>query len=201
MDFVYDHDFDENGVFFYLGTYGYKRAWQNPHTLGLVQAFTSSIGGGRVEDIVGREVVNCRTLNEPFSFFGIDLGIGRQLAPSCYSLKNRNSLTHVLLNWHFEASNDRINWTLLDRRIYLSENAQYNKSVEQEQTALCQKGATSTWGIDTATYGENPLTANGFRYFRIVQVGKNSSGSDNLTLSGLEIYGRVTPAVVPAWQF
>jgi E3 ubiquitin-protein ligase HECTD1 len=201
MDFLYDHDFDENGVFYYLGTYGHKRAWQNPHVLGLIQCFTSSIGGGRVEDIAGRFVVNCRTLNEPFSFFGVDLGIGRLLAPSCYSLRNRNSTTHVLLNWHFEGSVDRVNWVLLDRRIYLSENEKYNQSVAAEQQNLCQKGATSTWGIDTSTYGENPNTANGFRYFRVVQVGKNSSGSDNLTLSGLEIYGRVSPQSVPAWQF
>ncbi len=27
MEFNYDHDFDENGVFYYLGTYGKKRPW------------------------------------------------------------------------------------------------------------------------------------------------------------------------------
>lgn len=29
----------------------------------------------------------------------------------------------------------------------------------------------------------------GFRFFRIVQIMKNSHGSDNLCLSGLELYG------------
>jgi hypothetical protein len=72
-------------------------------------------------------------LNEPFSFFGIDLGQGRTFAPSCYSLRNRNSSTHVLMNWHFEGSVDRVNWVLLDRRIYLSDNPDYNKEVEEEQ--------------------------------------------------------------------
>lgn len=27
IEFVYDHDFDENGALYYLGTYGMKRSW------------------------------------------------------------------------------------------------------------------------------------------------------------------------------
>jgi hypothetical protein len=27
IDFVYDHDFDENGIFFHLGSYGKRRPW------------------------------------------------------------------------------------------------------------------------------------------------------------------------------
>lgn len=119
---MYAHDFDENGALYYLGTSGMRKIWQNPHMLKLVQCFASSVGSGQVEDIVGRQVVNCRTLNEPFSYFGVDLGEGRFIVPACYSLKNRNSTTHVLMNWHFEASNDKVNWTVLDRRIYLSDN-------------------------------------------------------------------------------
>lgn len=92
----------------------------------------SSLGNGKVEDITGRSVVNCRTLNEPFSFFGVDLGEGRQLFPSCYTIRNRNSTTHVLMNWHLEASNDKVNWVILDRRIYLSDNLHFNLEMEEE---------------------------------------------------------------------
>lgn len=200
IDFNYDHDFDEGGVFYYLGTQGRKRPWQNPHDLGLVLCFTSSIGNGRVEEIVGRSVVNCRTLNESFSFFGVDLGQNRLLAPTCYSIRNRNSSTHVLLNWHFEGSNDKVNWVLLDRRIFLSENPLFNKEIEAEQRLLCEKGASSTWAIETSIYSGTLNAQAGFRYFRVVQVGKNSSASDNLTLSGLEIYGRVSQNT-QAWDF
>ena len=93
-----------------------------------------------------------------------------------------------MLNWHFEGSNDKVNWTVLDRRLYYTEGSQ--EDFEEEKKLLCQKGAATTWGIDTEVYREIGLE--GFRYFRIVQVGKNSSGSDNLALSGLELYGRVT---------
>jgi len=73
-EFVYELDFDENGVLFFLGSHGKQKLWQNPHHLGQVVAFASSIGAGSVEDFVGRSTVNCRTSNEPFSHYGVDLG-------------------------------------------------------------------------------------------------------------------------------
>lgn len=135
-------------------------------------------------------MTNCRSSNEPFSYFGVHLGKDRQLLPTCYVIRNRNSTTHVLMSWHFEGSNDKMNWTLLDRRIYSTGSTEYDLQFEDTQAHLCQKGATSAWGIDTDIYRE--IGFEGFRYFRIIQVGKNSSASDNLALSGLEIYGRVT---------
>lgn len=93
----------------------------------------------------------------------------------------------MALNWHFEGSNDKVNWVILDRRIYLTGN---DSDIEEEQKALKQKGAASTWGIDTDVYRE--VGFEGFRFFRVIQVGKNSSGSDNLALSGFELYGKVT---------
>jgi hypothetical protein len=80
--FDYQYDFDENGVFFFLGTEGGTKVWQNPHSVGNVQAFASSLGFGSIQDLVGRKCVNLRTLNENFSFFGVDLGEGRKLLPS-----------------------------------------------------------------------------------------------------------------------
>ena len=55
---------------------------------------------------------------------------------------------------------------------------------------LRQKGAASSWAIDTDIYRD--IGFDGFRYFRIMQTAKNSSGSDNLALSGFELYGTVT---------
>ena len=144
---------------------------------------------GSVESFVGRNVVNLRTLDEPYSFFGVDLGVDRKLVPSCYTLRNRNASTHVLMNWHFEASNDRINWTMLDRRIYLTNSPEHDKKFEEEHKEFKTKGGSSTCCIDTDLYRE--IGYEGFRYFRVIQVGKNSSGTDNLALSGFELYGQV----------
>jgi len=96
QEFIYAYDFDENGVLFFLGTYGKTKAWLNPHTIGQVTVFASSIGHGALEDIVGRVATNCRTLNEPFSFFGIDFGMGRLFMPTCYTLRNRNISRYFL---------------------------------------------------------------------------------------------------------
>ena len=37
----------------------------------------------------------------------------------------------------------------------------------------------------------------GFRYFRVVQIGKNTGGGDNLALSGIEIYGQTVDGTWP----
>ena len=94
-----------------------------------------------------------------------------------------------MLNWHFEGSNDKVNWTVLDRRLYLTGNPAEDVAFEEEKKLLTSKGAATTWGVDTDIFRE--IGFDGFRYFRIIQVGKNSSGSDNLALSGLELYGRI----------
>jgi hypothetical protein len=94
------------------------------------------------------------------------------------------------MNWHLEGSNDKVNWVILDRRIYLNDPTGGANDNEDDQQHLRQKGAATTWGIDTEIYRE--IGFDGYRFFRVIQVGKNSSGSDNLALSGFEIYGKVT---------
>ena len=193
--FRYNYDFDENGALYYIGTLGKKYIYRNPHELKLVKAFASSISKGEISDFVGRNLVNLRTENEESSFFGVDLGQNRRLIPSAYSLRNRNSSTHVLLCWELEGSNDKINFEVLDTRIFLSENHDINKKLENERNLLIQPGCTSTWGISKKIREQFP---EGFRYFIIKQINKNSNGSYNLTNSGFEIYGE---AIGDGWFF
>jgi hypothetical protein len=42
-----------------------------------------------------------------------------------------------MLNWQFEGSNDKVNWTLLDRRIYLTGHAEDDMQYEAERKELC----------------------------------------------------------------
>lgn len=35
-EFFFDHNFDEKGALYYLGSIGRRRLWQNPHTVGVV---------------------------------------------------------------------------------------------------------------------------------------------------------------------
>jgi len=57
-EFVYSYDFDDNGALYWLGTYGKTRIWQNPHAIGQVRAFASSLGQGEAENFVGRVPTN-----------------------------------------------------------------------------------------------------------------------------------------------
>ena len=185
--FKYTYDFDENGALYYLGTKGKRRQYRNPHELNIVTAFASSLSKGKVSDFVGRNLVNLRTENEENSFFGVDLGENRTLVPMAYSIRNRNSSTHVMLCWNLEASNDKINFEILDTRIFSNpENPQIHQKLERERNLLKEPGCTSTWGISKKVRENFP---DGFRYFLIKQIDKNSNGSYNLTNSGFELYG------------
>ena len=184
--FKYTYDFDENGALYYIGTLGKKQIYCNPHELNLVTAFASNLSKGEISDFVGRNLVNLRTENEEFSFFGVDLGQNRKLIPTAYSIRNRNSSTHVLLCWELEGSNDKINFEILDRRIFRSDNYEMNKKLERERNLLIKPGCTSTWGISKKIREKFP---EGFRYFILKQIDKNSNGSYNLTNSGFELYG------------
>ena len=185
--FKYTYDFDENGALFYLGTKGKKVQYRNPHILNIVTAFASSLSKGQVSDFVGRNLVNLRTENEENSFLGVDLGENRALVPTAYSLKNRNSATHVMLCWNLEASNDKIHFEILDTRIFSNEeNPQIHQKLERERNLLKEPGCTSTWGISKKIKEKFP---DGFRYFLIKQIDRNSNGSYNLTNSGFELYG------------
>jgi len=89
-----------------------------------------------------------------------------------------------MLCWNLEGSNDKINYEILDTRIFnLNE---YNDKLEKERNLLKQPGCTSTWGISKKIREKFP---NGFRYFVLKQIDKNSNGSYNLAISGFELYG------------
>lgn len=136
LEFTYNYDFDENGVFFYLGTLGKTINYKNPHLIQQVKAFYSSLGKGNIYDLVGRELVNLRTLNEPYSFFGIDFGEDRFFIPNAYTIRNRNSSTHVLLNWTLEASNDKVNFEVLDSRNFKSSDLEVDSKLERDRNQL-----------------------------------------------------------------
>ena len=185
--FKYTYDFDENGALYFLGTKGKRHQYRNPHEINMVKAFASSVSKGQVSDFVGRNLVNLRTENEENSFFGVDLGNNRTLVPTAYSLRNRNSSSHVMLCWNLEASNDRINFEILDTRIFSnSNNPKIHQKLEKERNLLKEPGCTSTWGISKKIRERFP---EGFRYFLVKQIDKNSNGSYNLAISGFELYG------------
>ena len=185
--FKYKSDFDHNGALYYIGTRGLTKNYENPHKLKLIKAFGSSLLSGNFSDFVGRKYTNLSTENEENSFFGVDLGPNRYLIPTSYSLRNRDSDTNVLLCWNFQGSNDKINFEILDKRIFSSEtDEKLNDKTRKYRHLLKKPKTTSTWGVSKKIREKYP---NGFRYFLLKQIGKNSSKNYNLAISGFEIYG------------
>lgn len=52
---------------------------------------------------------------------GFDLGKDRYLIPTSYTIKNRNSTTHVMINWVLEGSFNGSDWFVIDKRIHFSD--------------------------------------------------------------------------------
>ena len=81
-----------------------------------------------------------------------------------------------------------VHWTRLDTRY----SSHHTKAALQK---MSKKGGTTTWGIDLAVH----QGTQGYSCFRIVQIDRNTSGNDCLSLSGLEVYGMPTNPDV--WAF
>lgn len=177
--FKHTHDFDENGLIYFIGTNGKTSAdWVNPGQYGLVTVTSSdarNLPYGRVEDILSRDTsaLNCHTNDDKRAWFSIDLGVN--IIPTAYTLRHaRGYGRSALRNWHFQMSKDGQTWTTLYTHTH--------------DMSLNDPGSTATWPIEVA--GEE---YQGWRHVRIQQSGKNASGQTHyLSLSGFEIYGQVT---------
>ncbi|KAJ4462195.1 hypothetical protein PAPYR_1381 [Paratrimastix pyriformis] len=88
--FRYDHDMDERGLFYYIGTQGRTQPWQNPAKAGWVTATRSSDGpmGGAPSDALGRQPCNSYTSAHPNSWWQVDLGAGRLFTPTHYTVRS-----------------------------------------------------------------------------------------------------------------
>jgi hypothetical protein len=112
------------------------------------------------------------TKDVPGSSMAVDIGAERRLLVDHYCLRHGyNSGYYVLRNWIFEGSNDAEHWHPL--------------KVHTNDTALAEeKFSVAAWPVDTT---ENTVA---YRHFRIRQYqGKDSSWSDGVCCSGIELYG------------
>ena len=165
----YSKDFDTNGVINALETI--FRGSNSTQTR--IIATRSSDEEGKATDIlenrVDREIVS-GTKDEEQSWWCVDLTENYALYLTHYTLRHgpKKNISY-LLNWRLEGSLDGQSWETLRRHDNdrgLTGNHPYRRC---------------TWAIDG--------NGNAFRYFRILQTGKNSSGRFGIFLSGIELYG------------
>ncbi|KAL6425301.1 hypothetical protein ACFW04_009489 [Cataglyphis niger] len=177
--FKYQHDFDENGLLYWIGTNAKTcPEWVNPAQYGLV-VITSSDGRnlpyGHLEDILSRDpsALNCHTNDDKRAWFSIDLGVW--IIPNAYTLRHaRGYGRSALRNWMFQASKDGVTWITLYAHV--------------DDCSLNEPGSTATWTLEPPSE-----ETQGWRHLRLQQIGKNASGQTHyLSVSGFEVYGEVT---------
>ena len=171
-EFKYARDFDENGLLFHIGTEGGRGPWRNPMQAGLgVTVTSSSQHRGQPHMVVGREGDLCYTESKPNSWFAIDLGAGRCIRPTHYTLRHGfGNEQFRLRHWKLQGGNDGVSWT--DLRTHVN-----------DQALPAAVFSTASWPLAPP----DPRAA--YRHFRVLQTGKNSSGTDYLVVCGFEVYG------------
>jgi hypothetical protein len=182
--------FDENGVLYYLSTYGNTKPYQNPQLTGVVRITMSSIYKGRLHTVVERNnpAMPNYTNNTRNSWVMIDLGEHVRLVPTRYCIRHGGSgKGNALRNWELRArQNVTDHWTLL-------------RSHQRDDTLSDYPGSTASWKITPKAPSRNPAKKSAtdidpaaYRYFLVVQVGPNSSSNDCLFIGGIDFYGTLT---------
>jgi len=171
-ELVYVSDFDKNGVFYFLGTKNGQQIWQNPCALGNVLLTSSHLNyvTNGVSGVVSYD--QCTVQASPGGsggneWFCVQL-VRHVLRPTCYTLRTRdNSDTHHPRNWELQVSNDAQKWKTIKRHI--------------NDSSLNGINGTASWVL--------PGITEFYRYFRLEQIGNNSSVARYFTIGGMELYG------------
>jgi hypothetical protein len=172
--FVYEKDFDENGILFWLGTFQKTAPYQHPLDIGLVKVNPLKFYCGTTKQAFSHEMPISQNWNEkgvPNSWAEIEF-LHHTVIPTAYTLRHGYPIKgHAMRHWNFEARNPNEEWEIL----------------------LEHRDDTSIPGNDmndTATFFL-PFKKNMKQYsiFRIYQTGETADRSPYLMLAGFEIYG------------
>ena len=169
--YIYENDFDQKGVVYAFENKLRGRDWSRPRII----ATRSSDEKGKAEDILKNQLqkVHCSTKAEEYSWWCVDLTENYALYLTNYTLRHGQEQSgSFLCNWKLEGSVDGCNWTMLKHH--------------KNDHGLGERKSHGTYSTHTWTI-EGELNA--FRYFRVYQTGKNSSGRFGIFLSGIELYG------------
>jgi hypothetical protein len=155
---------------YYLGTREYRNEWSNPKSQNLVDVTWSSLEKGKASAIFEREPSECWTQDVPSSWLTIDLGAGRSLRITAYTLRHGGATKQDLIrNWTLKGSVDGLEFTTLMRH--------------KDDESLSTPFASKTWTISGATQA--------YRFFKVIQTGHNSSKHNFLSIGGVEFYGEL----------
>ncbi|KAG2393186.1 hypothetical protein C9374_009763 [Naegleria lovaniensis] len=168
--FIYEKDFDTNGILYWLGTNYSQETYVNPIDRGLMTVSASaSYEVGKAQDLISHEPAKCNLVGKANTQINLKFET-LKIMPTKYTLRHTMSRDgEALRYWTLSASVDGVTYVDL--------------LVHSNDTTLNLKGSTGSWDIEA--------NGNYYQYFRITQTGNNSSNNNYLSMAGLELYGLV----------
>eukprot|EP00736_Rhodelphis_marinus_P004688 Rmarinus@m.4630 len=174
VHFVYESDFDRNGVLYYIGTAGGQHEFTSPaesFRVGVTVIPNSPFDCNPLR-ATSRENIRVEVFG-PDAFISLDLGVSRRLLCSEYSLRHPHGDTDAQIrNWAFEGSNDAQHWSLL--------------CAHDADASLQGAYSSRTWSVECSA---PPVEHGPYRFFRVRATGRDSLGGRRLCLGGVELYG------------
>lgn len=161
---TYASDGDANGVFYFLGALA-APAWANPHTDKRIVIACSSLGTGSLAGAVDRAANDNYANPAAGNWWSVDLGANRSLIVTKWSFRQRSAGGYLQTAAKFQCSDDNTNWTDKDTQTYANQTS-------------------NDWNSYTIT-GETI----GYRYWRLLRNGADTSGSTYFTFGEWELYG------------
>jgi len=173
----------QGGLFEALGEGLGRWEYVNPHSIGLIQAYSSSIASGHVKDIVAREVGSFMTENIPEeAWIEVDLK-GMAAQPERY----------VLGYFKEASSNAPQTWTFEGLPIGVDRGSLgYDGGDGEPWVVLHEARCDQTFLHRTCGSFECLSTGEWYGHFRIRHRGLTRDGGYCLLASGLELYGSLT---------
>jgi len=176
VELKYQSDWDDNGLFSYIGSRKKTTSWSNPYSIGEVTITTSQLGGmsGSVENLVGRVStatwIPSNNYQTNGSWFQIDLK-KYEIQPTYYTLRDSQSGGgYQLRNWVLEGSNDGNSWKTIREHT--------------NDSMITTQGMSGRWALECDE---------SFRIIRVRVTGHDAGGTYYfLFCSGIELYGYVT---------
>ncbi|XP_022785904.1 serine/threonine-protein kinase MRCK beta-like [Stylophora pistillata] len=174
--FHYKNDFDKYGVIYWMASNFRTIAWEHPSNNSdltkRVIASRSSDKEGSASDLLDHEHIKKKrscTEAEQESWWRVELSKKYSLYLTVYTLRHgRDNGDSFLCNWQLEGSLDGSTWKVL-------------KKHSNDSSLRNSSSYTATWSVEEET--------GAFRFFQIVQTGKNSSKDYGIYLTGMELYG------------
>ena len=169
-EFVYECDYDGNGIVFWVGTHYGEQEWVNPALRGLIRVNSSGWSSyGSVDDIVGNKACNSFSAENEGAWLSIEFIDDVMVKPTGYTLAHARSHTlYALRDWVLEGSVDGNQWKIIKQHIS-------DRAFETHQS--------HTWSaLNVDAY---------FNRFRVRMTKANLSGWWRLMTHALEIYGFV----------